>query len=50
VINHIALHMDQSMAAAAAIVAEIDRAAMASHRKVTRALAGEILARQQAGG
>ena len=49
VINHIALHMDQSMAAAAAIVAEIDRAAMASHRKVTRALAGEILARQQAG-
>jgi chromosomal replication initiation ATPase DnaA len=48
--NHNALHMDQSMAAAAAIVAEIDRAAMASHRKVTRALAGEILARQQAGG
>lgn len=50
VINHIALHMDQSMAAAAAIVAEIDRAAMASHRKVTRALAGEILGRQQPGG
>jgi chromosomal replication initiation ATPase DnaA len=49
VINHIALHMDQSMAAAAAIVAEIDRAAMASHRKVTRALAGEILGRWQAG-
>lgn len=50
VINHIALHMDQSMAAAAAIVAEIDRAAMASHRKVTRTLAGEILGRRQAGG
>ena len=38
----------RSMEAAAAIVAEIDRAAMASHRKVTRALAAEVLARQQA--
>jgi chromosomal replication initiation ATPase DnaA len=46
VINYIALHMDQSMAAAAALVAAIDRAAMASHRKVTRALAAEIVARQ----
>jgi chromosomal replication initiation ATPase DnaA len=46
VINHIALHMEQSMEAAATIVAEIDRAAMATHRKVTRALAAEVLARQ----
>jgi chromosomal replication initiation ATPase DnaA len=48
VVSHIALHMEQSMEAAANIVAEIDRAAMASHRKVTRALAAEILARQPA--
>jgi chromosomal replication initiation ATPase DnaA len=44
-IAYIALHMEQSMEAAATIVTEIDRAAMASHRKVTRALAAEILAR-----
>jgi chromosomal replication initiation ATPase DnaA len=44
VINHIALHMEQSMEAAAAIVAEIDKRALASHRKVTRALASEALA------
>ena len=50
VIGYIALHMEQSMEAAAAIVAEIDRAAMASHRKVTRALAAEVLARQPAAG
>ena len=49
VIGHIALHMERSMEAAATIVAEIDRAAMASHRKVTRALAAEILARRQPG-
>ncbi len=48
-IAYIALHMEQSMEAAAAIVADIDRAAMASHRKVTRALAAEVLARRQAG-
>jgi chromosomal replication initiation ATPase DnaA len=50
VINYIALHMEQSMEAAAAIVADIDKQAMAAHRKVTRALVGEILARQQGGG
>lgn len=46
VVNHIALHMEQSMQAAATIVAEIDRTAMSTHRKVTRALAAEVLARQ----
>ena len=46
VISHVALHMEQSMEAAANIVAEIDRLAMASHRKVTRALAAEALKRQ----
>jgi chromosomal replication initiation ATPase DnaA len=45
VISYIALHMEQSMEAAATVVAEIDRQAMAAHRKVTRALAAEILAR-----
>jgi chromosomal replication initiation ATPase DnaA len=48
-IGYIALRLEQSMEAAAAIVAEIDRAALASHRKVTRALAAEALARMQAG-
>ena len=47
-VSYIALHMEQSMEAAATIVADIDRAAMASHRKVTRALAAEVLARQPA--
>jgi chromosomal replication initiation ATPase DnaA len=49
VINHIALHMERSMQAAAAIVAAIDHAAMASHRKVTRAMVAEVMARQRAG-
>lgn len=43
VVNYIALRMEQSMQAAAALVAEIDRAAMSAHRKVTRALAAEVL-------
>ena len=52
VISYVALHMEQSMEAAAAVVAGIDGAALASRRKVTRALAAEVLARQQqaAGG
>jgi len=48
-IAYIALHMEQSMEAAATVVADIDRAAMTSHRKVTRALAAEVLARRQPG-
>lgn len=44
-IAYIALRMERSMEAAASVVAQIDRAAMASHRKVTRALAAEVLAR-----
>ena len=43
-VAYIALRMERSMEAAARIVAQIDRAAMASHRKVTRALAAEVLA------
>ncbi|HEY7551389.1 MAG TPA: DnaA/Hda family protein [Hyphomicrobiaceae bacterium] len=45
VIAYIALRMERSMEAAAATVAEIDRVAMAAHRKVTRALAAQVLAR-----
>jgi chromosomal replication initiation ATPase DnaA len=50
VINYIALHMEQSMEAAAAIVADIDRHALAAHRKVTRALAAEVLGGGVEGG
>ncbi len=49
IINHIALHMERSMEAAAAIVAAVDRAAMASHRKVTRAMVAEVMAGRRAG-
>ena len=44
IIGYISLRMERSMEAAATIVSRIDRAAMASHRKVTRALAAEVLA------
>jgi chromosomal replication initiation ATPase DnaA len=44
VIAHLALHMEQSMAAANRIVAEIDRRSLAAHRRVSRALASEVLA------
>jgi chromosomal replication initiation ATPase DnaA len=49
VVNHIALHMERSMEAAAGIVGAIDRAAMASHRKVTRGMVAEVMASQRAG-
>lgn len=44
VIAYIALRMERSMAMAEAVVGAIDKRALASHRKVTRALAAEILA------
>jgi chromosomal replication initiation ATPase DnaA len=49
VVAHIALHMEQSMAGANRIVAEIDRRALETHRRVTRTLAAEVLAAQPAG-
>jgi chromosomal replication initiation ATPase DnaA len=49
VVAHLALHMEQSMEAAAALVAELDRRAMATHRRITRGLAREILARRRQG-
>ncbi len=48
VIAHIILHMERSAAAATRIVHAIDRQALAAHRKVTRALAAEVLAREKA--
>lgn len=42
-IAYLTTRMERSMEAAAAVVAAIDRAAMTSHRKVTRALAAEVL-------
>lgn len=42
-IGYIALRMERSMEAAATLVAEIDRVALASQRKVTRALVAEVL-------
>lgn len=45
VIAHIVLHMERSAAAAARIVHAIDQQALATQRKVTRALAADILSR-----
>jgi chromosomal replication initiation ATPase DnaA len=45
VIGYIALHMEQSMEAAATVVAEIDAAALSSQRRVTRALVQQVLAK-----
>ena len=44
VINYLAVRMERSMAMAEAVVAAMDKRALTSHRKVTRALAAEILA------
>jgi chromosomal replication initiation ATPase DnaA len=42
-IGYLATRMERSMEAAATLVAAIDRAALASHRKVSRTLAAEVL-------
>lgn len=44
VIAHLALHMEQSMAAANRIVAAIDQRSLEARRRVTRTLAAEVLA------
>lgn len=44
VIGHLALHMERSMQAANAVVAEADRLALAKQRRVSRAVAAEALA------
>lgn len=45
VVSYLALRIERSAEAAARAVAEIDRLALASRRKVTRALVAEVLAR-----
>lgn len=45
VIEYLLLHMERSTEAAAALVAEIDRHALAHRRKVTRVLAAEVIKR-----
>jgi chromosomal replication initiation ATPase DnaA len=45
IVTHLALHMERSTEAAVRVVQEVDRLALSSHRKVTRALAVEALAR-----
>jgi len=44
VLTYLSLHVDRSLAAAAAAVEAIDRAALASRRKITRQLVSEVLA------
>lgn len=43
VVDYVALHMERSAVMAARVVEHIDALALASHRKVTRALAAEAL-------
>jgi chromosomal replication initiation ATPase DnaA len=45
VLDYLARHLDRSIGAARAVVAELDREALARGHKVGRRLAGEILAR-----
>ena len=45
VVGHIARHIERATAAAARVVEEIDREALATHRKVTRALAAAVMER-----
>lgn len=44
VIDYLSLRMERSMVAASRIVTAVDRLALATHRKVTRPLAAEVLA------
>lgn len=48
VLTYLALHVDRSLAAAAAAVAAVDRAALASGRKISRQLVIEALAAAKA--
>lgn len=45
VVSYMALHIERSTEAVTRAVAEVDRLALASRRKVTRALVAEVLAR-----
>jgi chromosomal replication initiation ATPase DnaA len=48
VVSYLLRHMERSTEVATGVVDEIDRVALVTHRKVTRALAAEALARVQA--
>jgi chromosomal replication initiation ATPase DnaA len=48
VLTYLALHVDRSLAAAAAAVATVDRLALASGRKISRQLVTEALASAEA--
>ena len=50
VIAYLAERMERSAAAAAEVVEAIDRHALASHRRVSRALAAEVLAKRRPAG
>jgi chromosomal replication initiation ATPase DnaA len=50
VIDHLVLRIERSFMAAHTIVAEIDQRALATRRRVTRALAAEVLAAGAGGG
>jgi chromosomal replication initiation ATPase DnaA len=50
VIAYLSRHMERSFAAAACLVSEIDRRALATRRRVTRTLAAEVLALSTASG
>jgi chromosomal replication initiation ATPase DnaA len=44
IVSYLALHMDRSMEIANRVVAAVDRLSLAKQRKVTRAIAAEVLA------
>ena len=50
VLDYLALHVDRSLAAAACAAEAVDRAALASGRKISRQLAAEALASMARGG
>jgi chromosomal replication initiation ATPase DnaA len=47
ILAHLALHMERSTEVAVRVVEEVDRLALTRHRKITRALAVEALARSR---
>lgn len=49
VIEYLSMRMERSMAAASQVVAAVDQLALATHRKVTRPLAAEVLASMGSG-
>jgi chromosomal replication initiation ATPase DnaA len=44
VVEFLTLHLDRSLGAARRLVEALDHASLASHRRITRPVAGEVLA------